>query len=166
MTCLSANITAYQSEALVKVHRIGGVEVSAECLGPRPAIRVSHNAIIAQAVPAHSRLSLSLSWNALTVELAINKVLKAEASVVAKIPKATVVRMGELLGANVAKIRQVIDGVVEKVEGIKAKCSIICSLKDFGRYVRVSPAEIQWITDDVGVFYEVEANMEWIIVTD
>lgn len=48
---------------------------------------------------------------------------------------------------------------------LKVKCSIVCSLGEF-RYLNISPDEVQWITDDRGVFFDVESNVEWIIITD
>lgn len=45
------------------------------------------------------------------------------------------------------------------------KCSIVCTLEEVMPYLEVSPQEIQWITDDAGVFFDVESNVEWIIVT-
>lgn len=52
------------------------------------------------------------------------------------------------------------------LDGITVRCSIICSLKDVGYYLDISPEEIQWITDDMGVFYDVESNVEWKIIID
>ena len=48
-------------------------------------------------------------------------------------------------------------------ERLKATVSIICSLAEFVAFLDVSPDEIQWITDDLGVYYEVKSNVEWII---
>ena len=50
-------------------------------------------------------------------------------------------------------------------ERLKATVSIICSLAEFVAFLKVSPDEVQWITDDMGVFYEVESNVEWIVLT-
>lgn len=47
----------------------------------------------------------------------------------------------------------------------EATVSIICSIEEFKAILKVSPDEIQWITDDKGVFFEVESNVEWIILT-
>lgn len=58
---------------------------------------------------------------------------------------------------------------VSVVDSIKkhlsVRCSIICSLSEVIEFLNVTPADIQWITDDMGVFYEVESNVDWIIVT-
>ena len=50
-------------------------------------------------------------------------------------------------------------------EHIRFKCSIVCTLKQIGDYLNVTPAEIQWITDDMGVYFDVQSNLDWIIVT-
>ena len=43
------------------------------------------------------------------------------------------------------------------------RCGIVCSLTDI--ILNVTPDEIQWITDDTGVFFDVESNVEWIVLT-
>ena len=48
---------------------------------------------------------------------------------------------------------------------IGVRCSIVCTLSEVVGYISVTPKEIQWITDDVGVFFDVESNVDWIIVT-
>jgi hypothetical protein len=48
---------------------------------------------------------------------------------------------------------------------LKIRCSIVCSLAEIADYLEVTPEEIQWITDDMGVFYDVQSNVEWIVVT-
>lgn len=48
---------------------------------------------------------------------------------------------------------------------LKTRCSVICSINDLSTYLNVSPEEIQWITEDVGVVYNVESNTNWIVVT-
>lgn len=58
---------------------------------------------------------------------------------------------------------------VSTIDSIKkhlnVRTSIVCSLSEVVDFLRVTPAEIQWITDDMGVFYDVESNVDWIIVT-
>lgn len=46
-----------------------------------------------------------------------------------------------------------------------ARCSVVCSLIEVVEYLNVTPDEIQWITDDIGVFFDVESNVDWIVVT-
>ena len=69
--------------------------------------------------------------------------------------KASASRMGEGLSLAASRVG----------EGIKATVSIICTLSEFVAFLNVSPEEVQWITDDIGVFYEVESNVEWIVLT-
>ena len=49
---------------------------------------------------------------------------------------------------------------------LNARCSIVCSLSEFTKWLNVSPTEVQWITDDVGVFFDVRSNVEWIVTID
>ena len=41
-------------------------------------------------------------------------------------------------------------------------CSVVCSLENTV-WLRVTPEEVQWITDDIGVFYDVESNTSWTV---
>ena len=50
--------------------------------------------------------------------------------------------------------------------GLVARCSIVCSLAHVADFLEITPTEIQWITDDIGVFFDVQSNVEWIITTD
>jgi hypothetical protein len=69
--------------------------------------------------------------------------------------QATANRLGEELTANASILGQRLTGTV----------SIICSLADFVAILKVSSDEVQWITDDMGVYFEVESNVEWIVLT-
>ena len=51
-------------------------------------------------------------------------------------------------------------------ERLKASVSIVCTLSEAKKWLEVSPLEVQWITDDMGVYYDVVSNVEWIITTD
>ena len=51
-------------------------------------------------------------------------------------------------------------------ERLKASVSIVCTVSEIKEWLKVSPQEVQWITDDMGVFYDVVSNVEWIVVTD
>ena len=48
---------------------------------------------------------------------------------------------------------------------LNISCSVVCSLADLF-YLNVSPEDVQWITDDIGIVYEVESNVKWIVVTE
>lgn len=47
---------------------------------------------------------------------------------------------------------------------LNVSCGIVCSLSDVF-YLVVSPDEPQWITDDMGVDFRVESNVDWIVET-
>jgi len=48
-----------------------------------------------------------------------------------------------------------------KVSGIKsAACSLVCSL-DGTVYLRVRPEDVQWITMEMGIDYDVISNTNW-----
>lgn len=84
-------------------------------------------------------------------------------------------RIGEGLAASVesgehlsafatATCKRMAASAQELGERLQARCSIICSVGgEPVYYVRVSPDEVQWITDDMGVFFDVESNTEWIV---
>lgn len=84
-------------------------------------------------------------------------------------------RVGETPTIDISRVLQMVQAKIEIIgnsllanitdcgERLRARCSVICSLSDV-YYLNVSPDEIQWITDDVGVVFEVESNVEWIIV--
>jgi hypothetical protein len=61
---------------------------------------------------------------------------------------------------NIVPISNII--VTPHIKGISVKCGIVCSLADV-LYVRVSPQEVQWITEDEVIVYNVESNTNWII---
>lgn len=81
---------------------------------------------------------------------------------------ASVSRIGEGIEASVKNLTQpLVASLADTViEHLKVSCSIVCSLVDVDDYLNVSPNEIQWITDDIGVFFNVESNVDWeVIVT-
>lgn len=45
-------------------------------------------------------------------------------------------------------------------------CRMICSVSDLAAWLRVTPEEVQWITDDMGVYFDVVSNVEWTVVID
>ena len=101
---------------------------------------------------------------------------------------ATLSRIGEGLSASVANLSgglvatigslserliatsfktssELVAQVANMGDGLSVRCSIICTLDKIADFIDVTPAEIQWITDDMGVFFDVKSNVEWIIVT-
>lgn len=49
---------------------------------------------------------------------------------------------------------------------INVKFRVVCSLTQLDKFLKVTPENIQWITNDTGVYYDVESNVEWVIVVD
>ena len=76
------------------------------------------------------------------------------------------------LDADISLLRTpIIVGITDEGQHLKAYCSIVCSIGvpdgpgelPIVKYLRVLPDEVQWITDDMGVFFDVESNTEWIV---
>ena len=79
---------------------------------------------------------------------------------------ASISRIGNGISANIHNLTPTAVGSVTDLgKHISARCSIVCSLLNVIEYINVTPDEIQWITDDLGVFFDVESNTDWIIVT-
>lgn len=57
-------------------------------------------------------------------------------------------------------------GITDTGTHLRINCGIICSVNNHDEYLRVSPKDIQWITKDIGVFYTVESNTNWEVVTN
>ena len=82
--------------------------------------------------------------------------LSANVSVISERLKASASMVGENLKATSTIIS----------EKLKASCSIVCTIAELMDYLEVTPIEVQWITDDVGVFFDVKSNVQWIVTTD
>lgn len=90
---------------------------------------------------------------------------------------ATAVRIGDSITTLINKVENGLHVDIERIgeqlkaivdnmtKPIMASVSVVCSLSDF-YYMNVSPNEVQWITDDTGVFFDVESNVQWTIVTN
>ena len=80
---------------------------------------------------------------------------------------ATVSRIGEGIKVGVRSLTEPIGVSLRDMvdKHLNVRCSIVCSLSEVVDYLRVSPSEVQWITDDIGVFFDVESNVDWIVVT-
>jgi hypothetical protein len=78
-----------------------------------------------------------------------------------------VTRIGSGLSVDVSRVTNPlrVSAVDSIKEHLKARASIVCSISEVVDFLRVTPTEIQWITDDMGVFFDVESNVDWIIVT-
>lgn len=94
-------------------------------------------------------------------------VITATFSVVCSLPLANVTRMGSPISSKVTSAYEnLFASVTKKENGISVNLSMVCSLSKVAEYLRVSPSDIQWITDDIGVFFDVESNTKWIVTTD
>lgn len=79
---------------------------------------------------------------------------------------ATISRVGSGISARIQNFCSTLGvSVADSEKHIKVRCSIVCTLSEVVGYINVTPKDIQWITDDMGVFYDVESNVDWIIVT-
>jgi hypothetical protein len=47
---------------------------------------------------------------------------------------------------------------------LKVMCGIVCDVSNL-HYLRVSPQEVQWITPNEGIIYNVESDTDWIVLT-
>ena len=79
-------------------------------------------------------------------------------AVYSNIANETLMAKAGVLGDRLAVSANVVGGK------LKAKCSIICALDEVADYLEITPADIQWITDDMGVYFDVKSNVEWIVV--
>ena len=75
----------------------------------------------------------------------------------------------ERIGNGIKVVSGLVDGLMRATssdlgEHLKLRCSLVCSVSDLF-YMNVTPAEVQWITDDMGVYFDVESNVEWIVLT-
>ncbi len=74
--------------------------------------------------------------------------------------------VGSCLSATIKRIGRGLSVDASRVTNpLKVRASIVCSISEVVDFLRVTPTEIQWITDDMGVFFDVESNVDWIIVT-
>lgn len=74
-------------------------------------------------------------------------------------------RTGELSAEITMASKRLSMRVIDTVKHLNVRASIVCSVKELGRYLKVSPEDIQWITPDYGIIYSVESDSDWIIVT-
>ena len=50
----------------------------------------------------------------------------------------------------------------KRVGGIKVSVGLVCDV-GLGRFMRVTPEDVQWITIDTSVDYNIESNVLWNI---
>lgn len=66
----------------------------------------------------------------------------------------TVIKSSNSLNCNI------FDKLIDK--HLKLTCGVVCTIADI-HYIRVSPSEVQWVTPDIGVVYQVTSDTDWII---
>lgn len=75
--------------------------------------------------------------------------------------------LGKVQG-SLAEARGVVGAITTSANGYvpipmaRAYGSIVCTIEG-ASYLRVTPAEVQWITDTSSAIYEVSSNIEWHI---
>lgn len=81
---------------------------------------------------------------------------------------ANVERVSKGINANVYNTTSSSKAIVTDAikEHLTVRCSIVCSLAEAFSFLRVTPTDVQWITDDMGVFFDVESNVDWVILID
>jgi Trp operon repressor len=116
--------------------------------------------------------AMSLNVTAVNENLLANVTNKEDGmfvklSVVCGHPLANITRGSNAMSFRVIKANEnLFASVTKKENGISVKLSMVCSLSKVIEYLRVSPSDIQWITDDIGVYFDVESNVKWIVTTD
>lgn len=52
------------------------------------------------------------------------------------------------------------------VKPLKVSFGVVCSVESNGKYLKVSPYDIQWITPDSDIVFIVKSNVDWEIETN
>ena len=147
MSCISLDLRMLNEPLVLSTERIGGISVSTSLIG-NPINFTIFDAL------THPKVNFKVIPN-LDVEITPKKEFFVHIIRASEEVKVGVRRHDEPLDIKVANL----------FATMKARCSIVCSLKELPKYLNVSPSEIQWISQDYGVIYDVESNVEWIIVT-
>lgn len=75
-------------------------------------------------------------------------------------------RAADLVSASVILLNKPVRAVVtDAAIHPTVKISMVCTLAELREYLFVSPEEVQWVTPDYGIVYNVESNVEWIVIT-
>lgn len=75
-------------------------------------------------------------------------------------------RVGGINASATLAVNPIIVSIFDIIIHPKVRTSIVCSIKELKNYLNVSPEEVQWITPDYGIVYNVYSDMDWIIVTN
>ena len=106
-----------------------------------------------------SRLSATMNRIGSGLSVVINKATSAFIASAATCRNEMAVAIDKTTPAFIASAIDVVQ------KHLAVKTSIVCTLHEVIEFLNVTPEEIQWITDDMGVFFDVESNVDWIIVT-
>lgn len=49
-------------------------------------------------------------------------------------------------------------------DNLKITARLLCAVTDIAAWLRVTPDEIQWITEDKGATFEVVSNLDWVVI--
>lgn len=76
-----------------------------------------------------------------------------------------IVRLGDALAGSAALLTSLGAQLTDLLEGrrLTGTVGLVCELNVVEEFLDVSPADVQWITDDVGVFFTVKSNVDWTI---
>lgn len=92
--------------------------------------------------------------------------LSVETSLVQDIQSCKVVRVAEELKVKSSMMKSLQVETSRLNQSLDIDCRLVCSLSDLAAWLRVSPDEVQWITDDMGVYFDVMSNVDWVVVIE
>lgn len=78
------------------------------------------------------------------------------------------VKTSKIDGMNVCASLQgqlITPSVANVTSRMNISCGIVCTVSN-DPYLIISPSEVQWITDDIGVLFTVNSNTEWMVLAD
>lgn len=147
MSCLSVTTRMLNKPPIFSVEKIGGISASASLVGN--PIKISIFDTI-----SHLKVRLRLIPN-----LTVNITPKKEFFV-------NIFRGSEELKVGFERFGEPLSVAIDNASTpLKVRCSIVCSLKELRNYLFVSPEEVQWITQEYGIVYDVFSDADWIILT-
>lgn len=76
--------------------------------------------------------------------------------------ESTITPLINSLKVCIPQIEELHINIKSYINKIKTNFSIVCSINDTP-YLKVSPEDIQWISPDYYVVYEVKSNTDWTI---
>lgn len=92
--------------------------------------------------------------------------LSVSASLIRGVAKCAAELVADGLGVEAQAVGGLQVEAVRLHKPLDVACRLICSVSDLANWLRVTPEEVQWITDDMGVYFDVVSNVEWTVVID